>query len=80
MAKIESLTRATLKRGVSKKNPSKSYFIFDIEVFDDYDNTWCSFKVIFCSEFEGRALRRLGFKLEDLESKEVDDSSVDKEV
>lgn len=80
MAKMENITRATLKKGVSKKNPSKSYYIFDIEIFDDLDNEWCSFKVIFLSEFEGRALRRMGIKLEELESKEVDDTSVDKEV
>lgn len=81
MARNEKeITRATLKRGVSKKNPSKSYYIFDIEVFDDFDNSWCPFKVIFLSEFEGRSLRRLGVHLEDLETKEVDDSKANQEV
>ena len=76
MSKNE-IVKATLKKGVSKNNPNKCYYIFDLQVYDDLEGDYVSFKDIFCSEFEGRALRRMGVQLTDLESKIVDDTNAE---
>lgn len=72
----KELTRAILKRGVSKKNPQKLFYIFDVQVYDAIEGDWVPFKIVFLSEFEGRALRHLGFDLTLLESKEVESEPV----
>lgn len=69
--------KVELKRGVSKKS-GKSFYIFDIQLYDDDEKEYFPFKVDFLNDNEARLARKCGYPLTTLESKEIDEDKIEK--
>ena len=73
--KEKEIIKTRLVKAIGQKS-GKVYYNFIIEVLDDYDNTYFTFKNVFMGENEARSLRRFGIKFEELETIKVDDSKI----
>lgn len=71
---IQNKTNAIteIKRGISKKS-GKSFYIFDIQLYDEDEKEYFPFKVVFLNDNEARLARKCGYKLTDLQTKLVEE-------